>query len=146
MCIETVAQFSYTPRYVSDHLKTQEMCNQAVRSNPIVFFLVPDHFKTKEPCIKALEVDPWQLNNITDYLVKQKMCDKAVKNDPSSLRFVPDWFVTQQKVDVWCRDDYWYHDDEMIEWYEGYKKRKTQKVKIKEELLPVAWHPDHLMD
>ena len=28
MCNETVAQFSYTLRYVPDHLKTQEMCNQ----------------------------------------------------------------------------------------------------------------------
>ena len=27
MCNESVAQFSYTLRYVSDYLKTQEMCN-----------------------------------------------------------------------------------------------------------------------
>ena len=34
----------------------------------------------------------------------------------------------------------------MIEWYEGYKKRKSQKAKIKEELLPIAWHPFRVMD
>ena len=74
------------------------------------------------------------------------MCDKAVKDDPSSLQFVPDWFVTQEQIDIWYDDDYWYHDDELMEWYEGYKKRKTQKAKIKEELIPIAWHPSRWWD
>ena len=26
------------------------------------------------------------------------------------------------------------------------KKGKAQKAKIKEELLPIAWHPDRVMD
>ena len=74
------------------------------------------------------------------------MCEKAVKDDSSSLRFVPDWFVAQEQIDVWYDDDYWYHDDETIEWYKGYKKRKAQKAKIKEELLHIAWHPNRVMD
>ena len=74
------------------------------------------------------------------------MCEKAVKDDPFSLRFVPGWFVKQQQIDVWYDDDYWYHDDELIKWYESYKKRKAQKAKIKEELLPIAWHPNLVMD
>ena len=32
------------------------------------------------------------------------------------------------------------------EWYSGYKKQKAQKVSIKEELLPVAWHPSRYWD
>ena len=28
-----------------------------------------------------------------------------------------------------------------LEWRYGYKKRKVQKAKIKEELSPLAWHP-----
>ena len=146
MCNETVAQFSYALRYVPDHLKTQEMCEEAERNNPAVFFLVPDHFKIEEMCKKALEVDPWQLSDIPDYLKKQKMCDKAVKDDPSCLQFVPDWFVTQEQIYIWYDDDYWYHDDELMEWYEGYKKRKAQKAKIKDELMPVAWHPSKWWD
>ena len=74
------------------------------------------------------------------------MCDDAVKNDPSSLQFVSDWFVTKQQIDAWFDDGYWYDDDEMIEWYDSYKKRKAQKAKVKEELLPIAWHPDRVMD
>ena len=97
------------------------------------------------PCV-SIALDPWQLNDIPDYLKTQKVCDKAVKDDPSSLQFAPDWFVTQQQIAVWYDDDYWYHDNEVIEWYNGYQKRKAQKAKIKEELLPFSWHPDHVID
>ena len=74
------------------------------------------------------------------------MCDKAVRDDPSSLQFAPDWFVTQEQMDVWYGDDYWYHNDDITERYNGYKKRKAQRAKIKEELLPIAWHPDCVID
>ena len=35
---------------------------------------------------------------------------------------------------------------ELIEWYQGHQKRKAHKSKIKEEVLPIAWHPDCVMD
>ena len=41
---------------------------------------------------------------------------------------------------------YSYDDGESIEWYDGYKKRKAQKAKIKEELLPIPWHPSRWQD
>ena len=31
---------------------------------------------------------------------------------------------------------------EVLGWYKGDEQCKTQKAKIKEELTPVAWHPD----
>ena len=76
------------------------------------------------------------------------MRERAVEDDPYSLQYVPDWFVTQQQIDVWY-DDNEYHDDdddEVIEWYDGYQKRKTQKAKIKDELMPIAWHPSRWWD
>ena len=37
-----------------------------------------------------------------------------------------------------------YHDkDRLIEWYDGYKKRKAQ---IKKELIPITWHPSRWWD
>ena len=74
------------------------------------------------------------------------MCDKAVRDYIFSLQFVPDWFVTQQQIDIWYDDDYVYNDNEMIKWYDGYKARKARKAKIKEELLPIAWHPNCVKD
>ena len=87
-----MAQFSYALRYVPDHLKAQEMCNQAVSNNPAVFFLVPDCFKTQDMCIKAFEVDPWSLYDVRYHLKTRKMYEKAVKDDRSSLQFVPFFF------------------------------------------------------
>ena len=45
--------------------------------------------------------------------------------------------------------DYWDNDDDEDKfsgWYNGYQKRKAQKAKIKEELLPIAWHPNYVWD
>ena len=78
-------------------------------------------------CNEALEVDPWSLYYIPDYLKTQKICNETVEADPSSLQFVPDWFVTQQQLNVWFDDDYWYHNDDIIEWYDGYKKKERLK-------------------
>ena len=143
---EVVAQFPYALYYVPDYLKTKKVCDDAVDKNPEVFFLVPDRFKTKDMRIKALEVDPWSSYDIPDNLKTEGMCNKAVENDRSSLQYVPDCFVIQLQLDIWFDDNYWYHDDDMIEWYKGYKKRMDEKANIKEELLPIAWHPDHVMD
>ena len=74
------------------------------------------------------------------------MCDKAVKIGPSSWEYVPDWFVTQGQVKTWHDDDDYCNDNELIKWYDGYKKRKAQKAQIKEELQPIAWHPYSVMD
>ena len=76
---------------------TQGMCNEIMRINPAVFFLVPDRFKTQEMCIKALKVDTWRvLEDVPDCFKTQDMCDKIVSKCHSSLMYVPDWFVTQQ--------------------------------------------------
>ena len=78
------------------------------------------------------------------------MCDKAVELDPSFLRFVPDLFVSQEQLKLWHdNDDWlirWWYNNRFIKWYEGYKKRKDQKEKIKEKLLPITWHPSRHWD
>ena len=43
-----------------------------------------------------------------------------------SLGYVPDWFVTQKQVKIWHDDDD--GDDRLIELYDDYQGRKTQKV------------------
>ena len=147
LCIKAVRGNPYTLDYVPDYTMTEKIRNKYVKNmykNPAAFFLVPDHFKTQEMCIIALEVDPWQLNDIPDYLKTQKMCDNVVRRDPYSLQFVPDCFVTSQQIKIWKDDDEYRDDDELIKWYDGYQKRKPQKAKKKEELMPIAWHLDHV--
>ena len=105
-----------------DHFWKQEMCNEVMRTMPHAFHCIPDPFKTQEMCIKALEADS------------------------SSSEYVPDWFVTKERIREWFdytnddESDHWNYDDDdkFFEWCESYKKRKEQKLKIKEELLPIA--------
>ena len=76
------------------------------------------------------------LADVPAQFVMQEMCNEAVQSEPEALEYVPDWFVTLQKM--WHED----FDVDLITWRDAYIKRKTQKAKIKEELMPVAWHPD----
>ena len=72
------------------------------------------------------------------------MCDEAVIDDSSPLHYVPDWFVISDWVHMWYVDsEYRDYDGEVsfFKWYDSYKKRKAQKASIKEEVLPIAWHP-----
>ena len=58
MCDEAVHLNSLSLAYVPDRLRTQEMCNEIMRTMPDAFHRIPDRFKTQEMCIKAVEVDP----------------------------------------------------------------------------------------
>ena len=64
---------------ISDHLKTQEMCNKAMRIEPLLLAYVPDHFKTQEMCIKVLEKVSWMLRCVSDHLKTHGMCERATE-------------------------------------------------------------------
>ena len=127
----------------------QEMCKEAVKKNPYALEYVPGHLKTQE-MYKGVRFRPWLIGNIPDHFKTQEMCERAVEVDPSFLRFVPDWFVSQEQLKLWHDgDDWlirWWYNNRFIKWYDSYKKRKAQKAKIKEELLPIAWHPSRYWD
>ena len=69
------------------------------------------------------------------------MCDAAVSEDPYYLQYVPDWFVTQEQVKIWHDDNNYCDDDEIVERHDEYKKRKAQKMHIKDKLMSIALHP-----
>ena len=56
------------------------------------------------------------------------------------MQFVPDWFVTREQINLWDDEKCfnWYDDGK---WYDGYKARNAQKPSIKQELMPITWHP-----
>ena len=95
---------------------------------------------------KAVEKDLYLLEYVPDNFKTQSMCDKVVMEDLCLPEYVPDWFVRQEQIELWGDEDDYYDDDKLIEWQEDYQKRKAQKARIKEELMPVAWHPDPVMN
>ena len=98
------------------------MCNEVVSTYPCLLEHVPDHFRTQE------------------------MFDKAFWEDTFSLQYIPDWLVTQQQLKLWHDYDDYCNDERLIKWYKGYKKRKAQKASIKDELMPITWHPSRWWD
>ena len=146
MCNEAVRREPYALGYVPDCFKAHEICNEAVRREPCLLENVTGHLKTPEMCNKAAREKLYVLKYIPDHLKTQEMCNKAVREKPCVLKCIPDWFVTQQQLKIWYDDDDPYINDEIIEWYKAYQKRKSQKLKIKEELLPIACHPSRWWD
>ena len=119
------------------------MCDKVVKEDPGILWPVPDWYKTQETCDKTVEESRGLLEYSPDQYKTQEMGDNAVEEDLCLLEYVPDWLVWQEQIDLWCDDNDYYDDDVLIEWYEGYQKRKIKKAKIKEELLPIAWHSNH---
>ena len=125
--------------YVPDHLITQEMCNEIMRTVPNAFHRIPDRFKAQEMCIKAVEVDQWYLYDVPDHFKTQEMCDKAVRDYLFSLQFVPDWFVTQQMMTImFAMIMRWLSDTKVI------KNVRPRKHKLKKSYyllpgIPIVW-------
>ena len=102
-------------------------------------------------CDKDIEIDPFTLWHVPDNLKTQEMCIRTVEAGLGLLEYVPDWFVTQQQIKIWRDDDEYCdveycNDDELIKWYDGYKKTQGTESKNKRRALPIAWHPDRVMD
>ena len=109
-----------------------------VKKGPCLLHYVPDHFKAQKMCEKVVEKKPYLLHYGPEHFKTSEMCEKVVETGLGLLKYVSDYFVTHQQQKIW-RDDYRYcNDDELIKWYDEYKKRKAQKASIKEELLPIA--------
>ena len=103
------------------------MCEMAFEKNPWGLEFVSDRLKTQEMCNKAVTCSPDTLWDVPDHLKTQEICDKAVGVDPYMLGHASYWLVTQQPAKLW--DDYCI-DDGYIKWYDGYQKPKAKKAQI----------------
>ena len=97
-------------------------------------------------CDAATCIEPYLLASVPNRFKAQKMCDKVVRKERLSLLWVPNWFVTQQHVKYLQNDNDGWYDNKLIEWCDGYKKRKAVKAKIKNDSMPLAWHPSRWWD
>ena len=66
-------------RVTPDHLKMQEICDEAVRIESYSLAYVPDRFKAEEICNEAVRSEPLTLYYVPYHLRTQKMCDEAVE-------------------------------------------------------------------
>ena len=143
MCKKAFEKASWVLKYVPDCFKTQKMYEKAVKEDPNALVYTLDYFKTQRLFEIVIDVGPWQLGHVLNQFKTQKMCKKAVKN---FLHLIPDWFATKEWIDIWYDNNYWDYDNSMTKWYDGYKKRETQKAQIKKELMRVSWHPSRYWD
>ena len=90
MCNEAVDIGSYLLVYVPDHFKTQKMCDETMRNKPFSLGFVPDHFKTIDMCKEAVNIGPQSLAYVPSQYKTQVLCNEAVGIGPLSLGFVPD--------------------------------------------------------
>ena len=67
-----------------DSLKTQEMCNEAVRIDLWLLYDVSDYLKTQEMCNEAIEKVSWVLFDVPDRFRNLRMSIRALR----SLRFI----------------------------------------------------------
>ena len=142
MCIKAAKKNPWMLEVVPDYFKMQEMCNDVVKKRPWQLKYVPDYFKTQEICNDVVETVSWALEYVPDRLKTQKICDDAARKG-FFLRDVPEWFVAQQQLKILQYDSY---NNDLIECFDGYKKRKAQKDSIKEELMHITWHPSRWWD
>ena len=91
--------------------------------------------------------------------LRRRICAKRAVETRPTLFFedVPDYFVTP-KILEFCKNATAEKEKEEEDYQDRvqklkimiciveYMNRKGKKAKIKEELLPIAWHPDRVID
>ena len=128
---------------ICSRFNTEEMCEKAIEKCAWRLEFVPDHLKTEEVCGKAAEKKTWLLELV------QGIRNEVVQELSYVVEYVPNWFVLQEQLKIlddykgFCNNHFY---DGLNKWYNGYQKRRAKKAKIKEELLPIAWHPGHVMN
>ena len=74
---------------------------------------------------KDVDIEPRFLPFVPDCFKTREMCEKAVKKYLWLLKYVPEWFETPQQIKIWHNNNDYCNNDELIEWYKGYQKRKA---------------------
>ena len=74
-------------REILDHLKTRDMCIEAVRMEPRSLAFVPGRFKTQGMCNEAVAHNPYSLDHLPDHFKAQEMCNEWQQQPSSIFRY-----------------------------------------------------------
>ena len=89
------------PRWIREtpeHLKTQEICNEAVGMEPYSWEYVPDRFKIEGMCKKAVHRKPYTLPYVPGHLIMQEMCEEIMCENLAVFFLIPDCFKIKKNV------------------------------------------------
>ncbi|GHV64463.1 hypothetical protein FACS1894199_02760 [Bacteroidia bacterium] len=90
LCFAAVANKGEALQFALDKLKNAPLCDEAMKENPkIAFLYVPDHIKTPEMCENAVKADGLNLQHVPREKISQDLSRTAVETLGKSLEFVP---------------------------------------------------------
>jgi hypothetical protein len=123
ICLEAVKLYSPDIKYVPEELRTEEICNIAL-SFHLNFEFIPKKFITYEMCLGFIKQGARILEHIPKELMTEELCSEAIKNSLFSLQFLPEEFQTNElcfnsiKRDVRCFKYIKNPSQEVIDFYE----------------------------
>ena len=97
MCEKVNSKNPGTLQFISNHYKTQKMCEKTTDYYPHPLY-VPDRYITQEMSKKIVSKKLFILKYFLDKYKTQEMCGKALEAYPSLLKVVFDWFITNKML------------------------------------------------
>ena len=97
MCEKVNSKNPRTLQFISNHYKTQKMCEKTTDYYPHPLY-VPDRYITQEMSKKIVSKKLFILKYFLDKYKTQEMCGKALEAYPSLLKVVFDWFITNKML------------------------------------------------
>ena len=74
---------------IPDHLKLQEMCDDAVRTESLSLEYVHEHFETQGMCNEAVKNKLRMILFVSDHFWAQKMCNETMRPMPDAFQPIP---------------------------------------------------------
>ena len=122
------------------------MCKETVSNTPAVLFLIPDNLKTQDMCNEALEVDPWSLYYIPITLRHKKYVMRPLRQTLLLCSLLLIGLLLNNNKMHGLMMTIGITMMILLSGTRVIKKRKSEKAKIKEELIPITWHPSRYCD
>ena len=166
MCDAVVSNDPTLIVYCPDKYITQRMCDKAVDEDLFLIVYCPDKYVTQKMCDEIVDYSLTLLKLIPNWFVTSKMIIKpftALYADQNICYFNEDsgeaafscsemGIVDIDLNNISLGDKFDEDDPDTIilmrglAWHIKFRKREEHKKELREELIPVAWHPNRWWD
>ena len=97
--LELINTNGFSLMFISEELKTYEMCLAAVNKTGNSLHFVPDKLKTPELCLAAVNNNGKALNFVPEGLKTLNICLAAVRSNGRAIKYVPEELRTKE---IYC--------------------------------------------